>query len=105
MNTPSTNLFSGVRTVVFDLDDTLYAFDGGAAPNADALRALAAVAAPALGVSEDAFLAEVANIPIASLKSLRSLLDHLWKLHHDKMSMATIGYICQKNGVCCRSRT
>ena len=60
MNTPSTNLFSGVRTVVFDLDDTLYAFDGGAAPNADALRALAAVAAPALGVSEDAFLAEVA---------------------------------------------
>ena len=48
------------RAVVFDLDDTLYAFDGGAAPNADALRALAAVAAPALGVSEDAFLAEVA---------------------------------------------
>ena len=45
---------------MFDLDDTLYAFDGGAAPNADALRALAAVAAPALGVSEDAFLAEVA---------------------------------------------
>ena len=55
MNTASSNLFSGVRTVVFDLDDTLYAFDGGAAPNADALRALAAVAAPALG-----FLAEVA---------------------------------------------
>lgn len=48
------------RAVVFDLDDTLYAFDGGAAPNAAALRALAAVAAPALGVSEDAFLAEVA---------------------------------------------
>lgn len=50
----------GVRAAVFDLDDTLYAFDGGAAPNAAALRALAAVAAPALGVSEDAFLAEVA---------------------------------------------
>ncbi len=50
----------GVRAAVFDLDDTLYAFDGGAAPNAAALRALAAVAAPALGISEDAFLAEVA---------------------------------------------
>ena len=53
-------LFSGIRAVVFDLDDTLYAFDEGAAPNAAALRALAEYAAPKLGVSPDAFLDEVA---------------------------------------------
>lgn len=53
-------LFSGIKTVVFDLDDTLYAFDGGAAPNAAALRALADFAAPKVGVAPDAFLAEVA---------------------------------------------
>ena len=54
-------LFSDIRTVVFDLDDTLYAFDGGAAPNAAALRALADYAAPKIGVSPEAFLAEVAE--------------------------------------------
>ncbi|MBQ3810488.1 MAG: HAD family hydrolase [Kiritimatiellae bacterium] len=47
----------GVRTAVFDLDDTLYAFERN---NGPALRALAAEAAPVLGLSEDAFLDEVA---------------------------------------------
>ena len=33
-------LFSGIRTVVFDLDDTLYAFERPGGPNDAALRAL-----------------------------------------------------------------
>ena len=60
MDTDPSSLFSGIKTAVFDLDDTLYAFDGGAAPNAAALRALADFAAPKVGVAPDAFLAEVA---------------------------------------------
>ncbi|MBQ9726073.1 MAG: HAD family hydrolase [Kiritimatiellae bacterium] len=51
--------FDGVRCAVFDLDDTLYAFDGPGGANAPAMRALAAHAAPRLGISEDAFLGEV----------------------------------------------
>ena len=47
----------GFRAAVFDLDDTLYAFERN---NGPALRALAAEAAPVLGLSEDAFLDEVA---------------------------------------------
>ncbi len=51
---------SGIRAAVFDLDDTLYAFETPGGPNEQALRALADYAAPKLGVSPDAFLAEVA---------------------------------------------
>ena len=47
----------GFRAAVFDLDDTLYAFERN---NGPALRALAAEAAPVLGLSEDAFIDEVA---------------------------------------------
>ena len=53
-------VFDGIRVAVFDLDDTLYAFEKPGAPNGDALRALADYAAPKLGISPDAFLAEVA---------------------------------------------
>lgn len=47
----------GVRAAVFDLDETLYAFKAAHEP---ALRAMAADAAPVLGLSEDAFVEEVA---------------------------------------------
>ena len=50
----------GVRAAVFDLDDTLYAFEKPGGPNDAALRALAEFAAPRLGISPDAFVAEVA---------------------------------------------
>ena len=50
----------GVRAAVFDLDDTLYAFDRPGGANAPALRALALRAAPALGLSPEDFLAETA---------------------------------------------
>lgn len=53
-------LFSGIRTVVFDLDDTLYAFERPGGPNDAALRALAEYAAPKVGVSPEAFVDEVA---------------------------------------------
>ena len=55
----SSSIFDGICTVVFDLDDTLYAFDGGAAPNAAALRALAEYAASRIGTTPEAFLDEV----------------------------------------------
>lgn len=47
----------GIRAAVFDLDDTLYAFKAAHGP---ALRAMAPDAAPVLGLSEDAFVEEVA---------------------------------------------
>lgn len=50
----------GVRAAVFDLDDTLYAFETPGGPNEAALRALADFAAPRLGLAPAAFLAEVA---------------------------------------------
>ena len=50
----------GIRTVVFDLDDTLYAFERPGGPNDAALRALAEYAAPKIGVAPDAFIDEVA---------------------------------------------
>ena len=50
----------GVRAAVFDLDDTLYAFDGPGGANGPALRALAESAARALGLSPEGFLADVA---------------------------------------------
>ena len=53
-------LFSGIRAVAFDLDDTLYAFETPGGPNDAALRALAEYAAPKIGVTPDAFLDEVA---------------------------------------------
>lgn len=51
----------GIRAAVFDLDDTLYAFERPGGPNEAALRALADYAAPKIGVAPDAFLAEVAD--------------------------------------------
>ncbi len=80
MATAPSPLFSGIKTVVFDLDDTLYAFDGGAAPNADALRALAAAAAPVLGVSADDFTAEVA----ASLRAQLALVGRASPCYHSR---------------------
>lgn len=62
----------GVRAAVFDLDDTLYAFDGPGGANPPALRALAAYAAPKLGLGEDEFLAEVA----ASLREQKARTGH-----------------------------
>ena len=52
--------FDGLRAAVFDLDDTLYAFDAPGGANAPALRALAARAAPVFGLDEEAFLAQTA---------------------------------------------
>lgn len=54
-----TGFFDGLRAAVFDLDDTLYAFDGPGGANAPAMRALAERAAPLFGLDADGFLAEV----------------------------------------------
>ena len=64
--------FDGLRAAVFDLDDTLYAFDAPGGANAPTLRALAAFAAPRLGISEDGFLAETA----ASLRAQLERTGH-----------------------------
>ena len=58
--TATPSLFDGVRAAVFDLDDTLYAFERPGGPNDAALRALAEYAAPKLGIAPDAFVEEVA---------------------------------------------
>jgi putative hydrolase of the HAD superfamily len=60
MNTAPSTLFSGIRTAVFDLDDTLYAFEKPGGPNDAALHALAEYAAPKIGATPDAFIEEVA---------------------------------------------
>ena len=62
----------GVRAAVFDLDDTLYAFDGPGGANAPAHRALAAYAAPKIGIGEDEFLAEAA----AALRAQKARTGH-----------------------------
>ena len=49
--TATPSLFDGVRAAVFDLDDTLYAFERPGGPNDAALRALAEYAAPKLGIA------------------------------------------------------
>ena len=61
--------FDGVRAAVFDLDDTLYAFERPGGPNDAALRELADYAAPKLGIGPEAFIAEVA----ASLREQKRL--------------------------------
>ena len=52
---------TGIRAAVFDLDDTLYCFERPGGPNDAALRALAEYAAPKIGATPEAFIAEVAE--------------------------------------------